>query len=428
MSLRVGVAHIDITPPIGTPLAGSCTLRAATHVIDRISAKALVLEQDGRRYAIVTADLLGFDERMVARLRRHCARRLGIGFLMCNASHAHSCPDAYNEFQTYTDPKPLAARRRYQRTLERKLKRVIADATRRMKFVQVSVGAGRAFFGTNRRRLFNGEWCMMPNPQGFHDKTVTVFQFAAESGKPLAILFSYACHPTTRYATEISADYPGVAMRMIEKATNAAALFVQGASGDIRPNVTKTGISPRQFRGGTQADVDRYGKELGTEVLRILQRPLKKLDARLAARETAATLPFDRLPTAAQFDAIQKDEGSYEVRRVWAKKMLRRVKRGGLAKSLRTELLLLRLSPDRAILATCHELCNGYVPLFQRVAKSTKLTVLGYTNACRGYVPTRKVRVEGGYEGKKSICGFGLPAPFRPSTQDILVRACRKLL
>src|SRR5262245_8210921 len=116
--MNVGAASIDITPPLGTPLAGSCTLRPSKKILDSLVAHALVLEQDGRRYAILAADLLGYDERMVARLRRYCEQRLGIGFLLCNASHAHSCPDAYNEFQTYTDRRYLAARKRYQRGLE----------------------------------------------------------------------------------------------------------------------------------------------------------------------------------------------------------------------------------------------------------------------------------------------------------------------
>ncbi|MBI4025483.1 MAG: neutral/alkaline non-lysosomal ceramidase N-terminal domain-containing protein [Verrucomicrobia bacterium] len=426
--IKAGVAQTDITPPTGTPLAGSCVLRASVRVLDRLHAKALVLEQDERRYAIVTADLLGFDERMIARLRRFCAKHLHIGFLLCNASHAHSGPDAYNEFQTYTDRKPLAARRRYQHRLERKLRRLIAGASRHLKRVSMTHGAGRAFFGVNRRRKFDGAWQMMPNPKGFHDKTVTVFQFSAASGRPLAVLFSYACHPTTRYANEVSADYPGVAQRIIEKRTGAMALFVQGAGGDIRPNVTKPGSRPRRFRTGTQADVDCYGRELGAEVLRILRGRMQSLKPNLDARKTVVKLLFDRLPTETQLREIQKESKDYEVRRVWAEKMFRWLKRDGFEKGLPTEMQLLRLSDDHAILAVSHELCNGYVPIFQRMDRDTTMTVLGYTNACRGYIPTRKVCLEGGYEGKTSICGFGLPAPFRPTVENDLARACRQLM
>ncbi|MCC7519459.1 MAG: neutral/alkaline non-lysosomal ceramidase N-terminal domain-containing protein [Verrucomicrobiae bacterium] len=427
--MKAGIAHIDITPPLGTPLAGSCTLRAASKVLDRLVAQALVLEQDGRRYAIVAADLLGYDERMVARLRSFCKARIGIGFLLCNASHAHSCPDAYNGFQIYTDRRYLAARKRYQCALEFKLRRVLAAAARQLQPVTLRYGTGRACFGINRRRPWNGEWAMMPNPKGFHDKTVTVFEFAAAaSGEPLAVLISYACHPTTRYATEVSADYPGVARRIIEKRTGAMAMFLQGACGDIRPNVVQPGSRPARFRSGTQKDVDRCGRELGAEVLQVLRRPMKSLDPLLAARETSVALPFDRLPTADGLRVFRDTHHEHELRVVWANRMLRRLQQGGLAKGLPTEVQLLRFSRGHALLATGHELCNGYVPLFQRQAKGTKLTVLGYTNACRGYIPTRQGRLEGGYEGQRSIYNFGLPAPFRPSVESVLVGAARRVL
>src|SRR5438128_1061114 len=102
-SLRAGVSSGEITPRRGTPLAGACWLRPAGELCDRLFAKALVLEQGAKSVAIITADVCGFDPTMVERLRKHCHSKLGIQFLMCNASHTHSGPDTYNEFSDYTD-------------------------------------------------------------------------------------------------------------------------------------------------------------------------------------------------------------------------------------------------------------------------------------------------------------------------------------
>jgi len=46
---RVGVAALDITPPLGIPLAGYYHARGADGVLDPLFTKALVLEAHGTR-------------------------------------------------------------------------------------------------------------------------------------------------------------------------------------------------------------------------------------------------------------------------------------------------------------------------------------------------------------------------------------------
>ena len=59
--LTAGVAAVDITPPVGTPLGGYGARhgRPSTGVHDRLYAKALVLDNRSERIAIVTCDLIG---------------------------------------------------------------------------------------------------------------------------------------------------------------------------------------------------------------------------------------------------------------------------------------------------------------------------------------------------------------------------------
>jgi hypothetical protein len=110
-----------------------------------------------------------------------------------------------------------------------------------------------------------------PNPDGVRDDEVTVLVFRdAREGTILAVLFHFTCHPTVMGDYCITADYPGAARRVIERAFNgAAAGFLPGCFGDIRPNCTFIGGT--KFRRGQPEDVALFGEALGNEVVRVAQ-------------------------------------------------------------------------------------------------------------------------------------------------------------
>jgi hypothetical protein len=76
-------------------------------------------------------------------------------------------------------------------------------------------------------------------------------------------LVNYACHPTTlAWDNEaISPDYVGAMRETVQSATNAPALFMLGACGELAPRF--------QYVGDT-AVADRHGKELGFAALSTL--------------------------------------------------------------------------------------------------------------------------------------------------------------
>ena len=54
--------------------------------------------------------------------------------------------------------------------------------------------------------------------------------------------------------------------------------------------------------------------------------------------------------------------------------------------------------------------------------------VAGYCNDMFGYVPTRAVLSEGGYEGGRSVLWSALPTPFAADTEDRVMDAVRRLV
>ncbi|HVC97429.1 MAG TPA: hypothetical protein VND64_27350 [Pirellulales bacterium] len=52
----------------------------------------------------------------------------------------------------------------------------------------------------------------------------------------------------------------------------------------------------------------------------------------------------------------------------------------------------------------------------------TRFWVSGYTNDVMAYVPSRRVLLEGGYEGADSMVYYGLPAPWDPRVEELIVQ------
>src|SRR5690606_27677905 len=79
----------------------------------------------------------------------------------------------------------------------------------------------------------------------------------------IATLVNYACHPTTLawQSREVSPDYVGAMREIVERATGAPCLFVQGASGEL---------APREQYTGDVAVADRHGRSLGHAVMAAL--------------------------------------------------------------------------------------------------------------------------------------------------------------
>src|SRR5438445_4089950 len=76
--LRAGAAAVIINPPEGTPMAGYYSLRGAKAVLDNLYSKALVLERNDVRVALVVCDLISLPRRTVLEARRLIEKETGI--------------------------------------------------------------------------------------------------------------------------------------------------------------------------------------------------------------------------------------------------------------------------------------------------------------------------------------------------------------
>ena len=385
MTLHFGAAVADITPPVGIAMGGYWGRQSgATHIRDRLMARALVCGCGSARVALVAVDLVGLDTDVVRAIRLRVGRATGIedAAVMVCASHTHSGPLTF----------PFRGMGRID---SRYLEQVV-DAV-----VEVVIAAaadsrpGRLYYarpqvqiGRNRRlRSVKGE--VVPYAH--------VLRFAAECGAE-ATIFSYACHPVVlgRDNHQISADFPGVAARCIEAATGGRALFVNGACGDVNPRIAN----------GSFADVECLGEELGRAVLegRAEATPVDASALRWAHERL--DLPLRPLPPRWRAEA-EKLKWHLRARLArggevptaqleWAVAMRKWVRAGAERSRVQPfELQALALG-ELVLLGMEGELFARYQ--LDLEAAHGPAVLCGFANGCIGYVPTADEYARGGYE------------------------------
>ncbi|MFV2066106.1 MAG: neutral/alkaline non-lysosomal ceramidase N-terminal domain-containing protein [Pirellulales bacterium] len=255
--IEAGVARIDLTPPLKLKASlggyGSRMSRPAEGVHDRVFAKALVLGDGTRRFALVTADLLGFPppvkQAVVAEL---AADGWSSEQIMLLPSHSHTSIDMMQINPNNKLPIPqLGIFRKpvYEWTVGR-LVEVIREASRHP--VPIRVGTARTElvgWNANRRRK-----------TGATDNELTLTRIDTRDGRPLAVLVNWTAHPTIMSGEDMwfSAGWPGHLQRTFEALVGqgVTVMYYNGAQGDQRPVTRDDSGSSRWERA------ERYGREL----------------------------------------------------------------------------------------------------------------------------------------------------------------------
>ena len=96
--LRVGAAAEVITPPAGTTMDGYYSPRQVEGVDDDLHARAVVIERDGAKAAMVVCDLITTSHKITEEARRLIAASpAGIPAerVMISATHTHTGPSIF---------------------------------------------------------------------------------------------------------------------------------------------------------------------------------------------------------------------------------------------------------------------------------------------------------------------------------------------
>jgi neutral ceramidase len=229
--LRAGAAKVDVTP------AGSGLPRNYLGVLDRVYARAIVLESGADRAALITVDAGMIQDGIWQAVTRQIETELHIppANVLLTATHTHSVPG------------PPAA------DYAGKIVEAAKLAQQKLVPARVGYGTGESYINVNRQITDpkTGKWWEGPNREGPSDKTVAVLKFESLGGEPLAVYFNYAVHGVIAgQLDQISGDIPGASERYIEDAFGGSvvAVWSTGASGDQNPIYFQQTYDLREIR------------------------------------------------------------------------------------------------------------------------------------------------------------------------------------
>jgi neutral ceramidase len=410
-----GVATVDITPERSLWMAGFARrTRPSQGVALPLHAKALALRHGrGRPVVLVTADLLGVTARITDRVASAVRRLHGVerADILFNASHTHCGPVVDEQLSVAYDLTPAQWDdiRAYTARLGDTLVTLVGQALANVKPARVGYGRGQASFAANRRVAFT--------PDGPVDHDVPVLRVDGPGREPLAIVFGYACHNTTLQDTFVQyhGDYAGVAQSILEvRHPGTTALFVAGCGADANPK-------PR----GTIELVQAHGAALADAVERVLPATTSVTHAVRTAYDTVE-LPFARDEVRERWHKALDIDPVYLRRH--AALMAALARDGHLPSSQADPVQVWTFGPDLTLVALGGEVVVDYAVRLARELPGRRLWVAGYSNDVFGYVPSRRVLREGGYEGGDAMIYYGRPGPFTDDVEEIIVRECRRLM
>lgn len=283
--LSAGAARIDVTPPLefGCPLGGygERMSRPAEGVHDRVFAKALVLSDGQRKFALVTIDMLGLSPSIkpaVVELLANDGWTAPQLLLLPSHSHTSIEMNAVNPPNTFDIPQIGIHNPRVYEFLVDRLAQVIRDAGREL--VPVTIGTSAAQIeGWNRNRRNSPEL----------DRDLTVMRVDRLDGRPLAVFVNFTAHPTFMNARDMlfSGDWPGHLQRTLEAliGDGVVAMYSNGAEGD-------QSVVARPDSGDSRWEkAERYGRDLGVVAWKQWSRTRTERDVAFDYRRHTIQLP-----------------------------------------------------------------------------------------------------------------------------------------
>ncbi len=422
----VGVSRVVITPEKSVWLAGYGSKRAPDGKLHDLWMKALALRDvGGQTVVLITSDFQGvpkiMSDRVFAQLKeKYQLERTQVIFTF---SHNHCGPRLGDDLIDYyiVDEEQEKLVAEYTDQMVMATVKLVGDALQAMAPASIQIGSGKATFAVNRRNNREADVPALMEAGtplvGPVDHSVPVLTVTRPDGKLEAVLFGYACHPTTLSFMTWCGDYPGFAQLEIEQAhPGTTAMFVNTCGGDQNP-------LPRR-----KVELcEKYGHMLAVGVEEAIKQPLKTVQPKLRTAFELIDLPYLKVVSRDELTALLSDTGG--IRGRWATRLLKKLDAGETFESaypypvhawqLGDEMLLIGMGAETVV---------DYALRF-KAEFGPGTWVCGYADDMISYIPSRRVWEEGGYEGGSNLFEYGRPAfRWEGGIEDRIAESVHKLV
>ena len=423
--LKAGFARVDVTPPLGTYVSGYFNDRYAKGILDPIQLNALALSDGETTNLIVISDFIGVNRAFCETIRAKIAERTQIdpAHVMLSALHQHTSVviGARKEKETLD---PI-----YVETVYRKYCDVAQMALDDMSDATLGFGIEEtaepiAFI----RRYLMTDGTVIGHPYnreseivrriGDGDNRVRLLRFARDGKKDIAFV-NFCTHPDVIGGEYFSADWPGFVRRYVEKdIENVSCLLLNGVQGDS---------NHCDYIGGRRHGYEhsaRMGRIIADVVCKLWDRTEEKTDTKLGCRIDEVILPT-------RTDGMERYEECRELLAATNENRIPRPSGAQLGEAyrivrMREQPIFQRLPVTVMAIGRICIVGFGGEPFTQYArsleAACPELTLLSSCccNGYEGYLPSKEIFAEGGYEASSS--------PFPTTLEDECFKTAMNLI
>lgn len=409
--INAAAVVVDISPDSEVPLGAGNHAAPEWQIYDRVEANMLALWlNEEAPLVFISIDAL-YPGASIREVVEQTLEDVPPENIVLGASHTHAAPmlDDSKPKLGAVDPEHLD---QVVQRLRNGLKQLM-DRDRKIP-VRLSLAKGRADHSVNRRQVKKVTWTWPPRfnslrwrPDfwGTRDETITILKVTDFNGDELAVVWNYACHPVMfPIPSAVSAHFPGVVREQLRENNRdkLPVIYYQGFSGDTRPlNLAEPRIPPtirhlyRRVRFGpeweqtepTLQNYEQWSDSLAGRVLRVAA----KASPFVPAEYSAARTMVDR----SRFVEAPGPKVSFQA---------------------------LRLGNELGIVAVSGEVVSKYAKRVRRKINTRYAMLVTCTDDTVGYLPTRRMMQQGGYEGEAFVEHFDLEA-LNPDLQKHTVRS-----
>ncbi len=237
-NLKAGFGRVNVNPMMGIDISGYYQVRKANGVLDDLEVNAIAFASGDKKIVMLCVDNLGMKKVILDDFRAFVAEKTGLEKenIFIAATHTHTGPSVLPEPED-------ALQEEYMQFLKLRIADAAQFALEDLKPAKMGWGVGQAPRVAFVRRFRMKDGSVKTNPGVNHpdivapigdvDERVNVLRFDREGAESL-VLVNFGNHPDVVGGCKISADWPGLVRRTVEKAIdNTKRIFFNGAQGDV---------------------------------------------------------------------------------------------------------------------------------------------------------------------------------------------------